>query len=258
MHIDHTKQPGQPIDFLPQHYREEYERRRSQAWRILFVVVFAATLPTASLYQYRLKLSVQKELGRIAQQHGESQADAARLATLETEMAERTATANLITYLRHRWPTTQILAAVTQPLPQTMVLEEIAISRQQAETQATPTLNLSNEQSEAATSAGPAAIEDVRTLAKKSGSEIIVRLTGLTSNSLHLHRYLAELARHPLFVQTELESVESEPGGNGETTADRFELHLVVRPSYGAPDGPTGNNTVAQDAGGVADGDNPS
>ena len=129
MSVLHESAQVHNIDFLPPRYHDEYARRKTQAWRILIVIALAVALPTASLYQYRMKLNIQHELYKIGQQHGESVADAAQLAAVQGELADADAAAELWTFVRHPWPVTQLLAALVRPLPATIAIEQITIQR---------------------------------------------------------------------------------------------------------------------------------
>ncbi|MDH3716565.1 MAG: PilN domain-containing protein [Planctomycetota bacterium] len=231
----------QQIDFLPAHYHEEYARRRTQASRILVICIFAAALPTASLYQYRLRLSVDRQLAEIDQHHSESQADALRLARLNGKLSEENAMAQLAVFLKHPWPHTQILAAIIEPLPESMSLDEVIIHRDKTATKGPATEKGTGKK--AATTMLPAA-EDLQTLKKQAEGRLVVRLTGLSVDSRQLHDYLSSLGRHQLFTQVELDSMESEPSRDGQKSIARFEAHLVVQPGYGMP----GSSAVGQQA----------
>ena len=225
----------QQVDFLPVHLHEEYARRRSQAWRILVVCAFAAALPTASLYQYRMRLAVDRQLAEIDNYYKESIADQQRLEQLTSMMAVETATAQLAVYLQHSWPQTQILAAVVEPLPAAMSLEEIVVRRQQA-----PRAGLQREEDAGkrkAVSLLPAA-EDLETLRQQEQGTLVVQLNGLTTSNRQLHSYLSRLGQHPLFIRVDLGSIEREPVPEGGQSVARFEALLYVRPRHSSLDSP--------------------
>jgi hypothetical protein len=247
MRWERKKQTGvQQIDFLPAHYHEEYARRRTQASRILVICIFAAALPTASLYQYRLRLSVDRQLAEIDQHHSESQAEALRLARLNRRLAEENAVAELAVFLKHPWPHTQILAAIIEPLPESMSLDEVIIRREKTATNGPAIQGPATEQAAgkiAVTTMLPAA-QDLQMLKKQAEDRLVVQLTGLTVDSRQLHYYLSSLGRHQLFSQVELDSMESEPSRGGQKSIARFEAHLVVQPGYGMP----GSSAIGQQA----------
>jgi Tfp pilus assembly protein PilN len=250
----------QQIDFLPTHYHEEYARRRTQASRILVICIFAAALPTASLYQYRLRLSVDQQLAEIDQHHSESQADALRLARLNRKLAKENAMAELAVFLKHPWPHTQILAAIIEPLPESMSLDEVIIRRDKAATKGPATRGPATEKGtgkKAATAMLPAA-EDLQTLKKQAEGKLVVQLTGLSVDSRQLHFYLSSLERHPLFAQVELDSMESEPSRGGQKSIARFEAHLVVQPGYGMPGSSANGQQAQQDSRPEEHAENPS
>jgi Tfp pilus assembly protein PilN len=232
---------AQQIDFLPAHYHEEYARRRTQASRILVVCIFAAALPTASLYQYRLGLSVDRQLAEIDQHHKQSQTDTQRLASLYDKLAQENAMAQLAVFLRHPWPPTQILSAVVEPLPASMSLQEVTIRREGVAFSGPVTERGTGP--ETASPALPAA-EDLQALKKQVEGKLVVQLAGLTVDSRQLHYYLSSLGRHQLFTHAELDSMQSEPSRDGQKSIGRFEAHLYVRPGYGMP----GSSVVGRQA----------
>jgi Tfp pilus assembly protein PilN len=243
------------IDFLPAHYHEEYARRRTQASRILVVCIFAAALPTASLYQYRLRLSVDRQLAEIDQYHAECQADARRLASLNNRLAEANAMAHLAVFLKHPWPCSQILAAIIQPLPTSMSLDEVVIRRQKVSDNGAASKDGAGQP--AAASLLPAA-EDLQALNKQAAGKVVVQLSGSTADSQKLHDYLSNLVRHPLFTHVELDSMESEPSRDGRSSIARFKAHLSVRPANGMPESVAAGSRPQKDRPSEKHAENPS
>ena len=234
---------SQQIDFLPQHYREDDERRRTQAWRILIICIFAFVLPTASLYQYRLRLLIDRQLAQLDETHQDAQRDAQRLSSLSNQLTEKATVAQLATFLRHPWPPTQIVAAIVERLPESIAIEEMIIRRISPPVQQT-----TNEgDADRAKPTPMPAVEDLKTLEQQAKGEIVVELTGQTVDNRQLHHYLSELARNPLFVRADLGSMESVPARQGRNSAARFEAQLSVRPGYSLPGGPPVKQQVAQD-----------
>lgn len=229
------------IDFLPKRYQEDYANRKTRSWKIVFLLVFVAALPTASIYQYRMRCSIQKQLDQLAEVHAQSLADQVRLDHMQLQLTNGTARANLLTYLRHNWPTSQWMAGIVDPLPDTITLEEIAMSLSQ-ESRAVPFRRGQPEQEESDAEGRLGAENDLIEIRKQRNGRLVVQLTGRTTNSTQLHHYLAQLAKSPWFDEAVLESIESNSSDQKDVASSRFEAVLVVAASYGQPGGPIGSS----------------
>ncbi|NIL98854.1 MAG: hypothetical protein GTO53_12975, partial [Planctomycetales bacterium] len=200
-------------------------------------------LPLASLCQYRLRLAVDRQLAEIEQYHAESQAQAQRLARLQARLADQHALAQLTTFLQHPWPQTQIVAALLQPLPDSMSLDEVVVQRE----------DLPGIRKVAPPDRGPQdpaprlpAGEDLQILQKQAAGRLVVQLSGRTADSRELHHYLSALGQHPLFTQVELDSIQRDRSRDGHESLARFEAHLSVRSACGSDEKTTLNPQVAQ------------
>ncbi len=227
------------LDFLPQKYREENARRRAHAARLAVVGLLAGLVLLAGWMQRRTRLALESEMQLVDQQHAAAQARVDRLTELQRQLVERTARAELITLLRHPWPRSQVLAAVVEPLPQAIRLDEIRLAqetnlqRPSPSDRAAPTKKKTDEQPEALDPAK----QDLKTLrAEQQDKVLVVLLGGETSDVAALHFYLARLAKHRLIAKAELRSLER---ANGQDTKSAFRARLLVRTPYGWPGGPT-------------------
>lgn len=235
------------IDFLPESYREEYARRRTRYWQIVVVAVFLLTLPTASLFQYRVKCSVQAEIDELAQTNSLSRATAADLATVQAKLNGSEAMARLVTYLGHPWPHTQILAALVEELPESVLLTELDIARGEIDRAkpAGPLEEINPNATETKDANQPPAARDLDALRAANSGRVLVHLAGKSSNLGQLHQYLGKLAKREMFDEVDLESIESVPDDSTKSDAAHFQAVLVVRRAYGDPDGPVGEPTPA-------------
>jgi hypothetical protein len=236
----------QHIDFLPVQYRQRDVRRQLQPRRIVVVIVFAALLAAAVVSQQDRKRQAEKQLAAIQPQYDLAIRQNRKLAEVWAELDTARNAAELFTYLRHPWPRTQILAALLAPLPEAITLETLQIapevsggrrqgsgSRGQA---ADHQSAISNQQS---LDKLPPAARDLKRLRDEfDNAKTVVTISGITSDSAALYRYLGGLGGTSLFTRANLnslDSAENEPAG-----ALRFRATLVVRPGYGQPGGPTG------------------
>jgi Tfp pilus assembly protein PilN len=224
------------IDFLPDRLRvtrREHKTRRLWYVGVAFCVL---ALAVASSLQFatRRRLTADLEVANAA--YDSAQRDLLRLARAQAELAVAHDEAELLTYVRHPWPRTQIIAALLRPLPEAVSLTELRIGRESA-----VQTNLGQFQPEVGVGAPPGA--DKRTPARRDLERLrkstdeqrtVAMLNGHAADGAALHRYLHELGRTPLFVGVELGSLESNAETDGKT---RFEVRLIVRPGHGQSDG---------------------
>ena len=228
------------IDFLPSEYRQNHVQRRWQTRRILVVAVLAAMLAAAAVGQQRRRQRLQADLADCEPAHAAAVQTENALDELQSRLQVVRASADLFTYLRHPWPSTQIMAAILGPLPDEITFEQVEIDRETS-TGSKPARNLSltDQQAQEEQLAGlPAAARDLKRLRDELDSKrTTVTITGVTTESAALHRYLGALGRAELFSKAQLHSIETD---RADPNRIRFSVMLVVRPGYGQPGGPAG------------------
>ena len=263
-----TPNPVDSIDFLPAQYRKRDVQRRSQPWRLVVVVAFLALLIAAIVSQHFQTRRTRRQLAAVVPMYEAAVTQQNRLAELRSQLHTSRSSAELFTYLRHRWPRTQLLAAVVAPLPDEVTLDELTISREvvpgrakntfglKAELSVTPSNSAEQQQQNEAL---PPAARDLKLLRDASDFdsngnklETVILVSGTTADSAVLHRYLGNLSRCPMFSKAEIDWIEA--GDNRAATSaarggkQKFSARIVVRPGYGQPGGPTAppRETLAQ------------
>ena len=222
------------IDFLPAQYRQQNLRRQSQPWRIVVVLAFVALLVGAGYSQQHRHGRVEADLKAIQPQYQEAIQRQERLAEMQTRLFPVRASAELIAFLRHPWPRTQLLAAVVGPLPEEITLEQLDI-RQVTETKTFERRDAEKDEKEQASL--PPAARDLELLREEcNDARTVVVLLGRTRASAAVHEYLSQLAGHALIAKVELESMENVD--RGEVGTLEFQATLLVRRGYGQPGGP--------------------
>jgi len=236
----------QDIDFLPAQYHRQHASRQSQPWRIVVVAVFIALLGGAVFGQYRLKRGAENELAAIAPQYDLAVAQNDRLRELQSRLKAKQDLAELYTYLRHPWPRTQLLAALVAPMPEEISFQQVQITREKREEEE-PAERRSRSEIKAEEEKDkllPPAERDLKRLRQQYDKmQTVILLSGTTSESAALHRYLGALHANTLFSKVELDSIESVETSRGSQR--EFHATLIVRPGYGQPDGPDGPPTVS-------------
>lgn len=224
------------IDFLPSEYHQRRTQRHAKPWR--HVVVVATLLVVAGLAsaQRSQRNRVQSELAAVTPLYEKLLADQKHLGELKARLGGLRHDAALLTYLRHPWPKTRLLATLLDPLPEGVRLEQCAVAREALPTQP-PTGDdarprASSEPKEASKLAG--AERDLNRLREEyDKTQTVIRFHGSADDAEVLHAYIAQLTRKPLFVRAELESLETV--GSGEKARVRFRGVVVVRLCYGQP-----------------------
>jgi hypothetical protein len=235
---------GHDVDFLPVEYRQTDDRRRRSVRRILLATGGLAVIAALAWSQHHRARRLAAELRRLEPARAAAVEAEDALGKLQSQLRLAQADASLITYLRHPWPRTQIIAAILSPLPNEITFEQLSIRREasaglrQRSSERRSPARAKDERQEPAGLA-PAA-RDLETLrAEFDSGRTMVTITGVTTESSALYRYLGALSQDALFSKSQVQSIEADPK-NPSTI--RFQAALVVRPGYGQPGGPSGQN----------------
>jgi Tfp pilus assembly protein PilN len=228
------------IDFLPAEYRQSHAERTWQGRRLLIVALLAALVAAAALGQHRRRHRLAADLARCKPEHAKAAQIRDALTQLQSRLQVARTSADLYTYLRHPWPRTRIIAALLEPLPEEIAFEELRIERSaptgRASRENVSRLDEKAEQEQLARLL-PAA-RDLKGLRDEFDAErIVVTISGVTSESAALHRYLGLLDRKGVFSKVRFGSTETDTVDRRKI---RFNATLIVRPGYGQPGGPTG------------------
>jgi hypothetical protein len=228
------------IDFLPASYREAGLKRKNTGLRVAAVAIFVALIGGAVVFQQHLRIQAKEQLAEITPLYEAAKAETQQLAQLQVRLSEASKRAELCTYLRHPWPRTQLLAAVTESMPDDVELSSLEILRE-------PLPNVEGEAAHPVEKAGEGAApkinpaqHDLQALRDEwDKSRVVVVIAGTTDNTPALHAYLDQLGRAPLFQKVEVGNMERMTGAAAVTGEMQFHARLIVRPGYGQPKGPT-------------------
>lgn len=235
----------QYLDFLPTQYRQRHVQRRSKPWRIIIALAFVALLSAAGFSQYVYRRHVEEELAAITAPYEMALAQAGKLAEVQARLESARATSELYTYLRHPWPRTQLLAALMAPMPEEITLKQLRITHNtpQGPVRAERRNRSQREAEEKQFEKLLPAARDLRRLRDRFDKmATVVLISGTTTQSAALHRYLSELGNTRLFAKAELDSIENSEADGGPSL--QFDATLVVRPGYGQPHGPRGDKVA--------------
>ena len=236
------------VDFLPASYCEHHQKRRLNLWQLPLAAGLAVFLGVANLHQLALQRRVDREVNALLPQYRATEEDKARLTANSLKLAQSEMTAELVTYLKHPWPRSQILSSLLSDLPDSVTLNSIQLYEAGPAGQAVAPPSgqgLHAEGGAVDASKLSRAERDIKTLRERhDASQVLIMLGGRTVDPNQLHAYLGELSRRPLFVKAELVSLENgsaaEPRSAANAKEGRFRARIVVRQGYGQPKGPKG------------------
>lgn len=238
------------IDFLPPRYREKSSQQKTQAWRGLVVAAFCALLAAGALGQFEIRRELENHLDAVSKQYDRVVADGKKLGELERQLREARAEAELLTYLRHPWPRTQILARVAEPLTESITLRKLHICQHESlaplkpAAAPTPAADGKAPPAEEETPAAERTLKKLR--APRDEAPLTVALEGISRESAALHVYLGKLAESDWFSAVELQSMERLE--DRQADGFRFTARLTVRPGYGHPLSPPLKRPLATNA----------
>ena len=235
----------QDIDFLPIEYRRQHVQRRAQPWRLIVAVAFGVLLTTAVCAQYDREQRTAAQLAAVIPQHELVLAERGQLDQIQSQLLAARKRAELVTYLRHPWPRTQLLSALLLPLPDEVTFQQLQIVSRRPPGQGSPDRRERSEGrfrveqlAEQEDNLPPAQRDLEQLRGECDRTETVVLLSGITTDSAALHTYLGRLGDSELFAKAELDSIET--AQHGQTVEQQFNATLIVCPGYGQPDGPVG------------------
>ncbi|MGD0382601.1 MAG: hypothetical protein ABSA77_03700 [Thermoguttaceae bacterium] len=235
------------IDFLPVQYHQKNAYRQAKPWQIIVVTSFLGLVALLTISQKVHLRFVERELDELAPTYETALAQEQRLSDVQNQLKRMESEAELITYLHHPWPRSQLLSALLSRLPEEISLEQLQITRE-ADNSAPasdrrPPIPLGNSGDQQKT-LSPAE-RDLQILQNQSDDkQTVVILIGSTTDSAAVHRFLNEILSNPLFSKAELGSVTSV--NESSRTTIQFQAKLVVKPGYGQPGGPADDQKTSR------------
>lgn len=227
------------LDFLPASYRQQTARRRDRRWRAVIFVGGVLLLSGAWLYRVLDRRAAQRNYDILSAPHQTAVLHENAWKAAKDRLTRANREADLITYLRHPWMTSQTLAAVAGSMPDTMRLTELKIVRE----------TVGNRESAAPQARGPAAPPDkaesqtpdpqsdlARLREEYDNQRVVVLLSGEAVDGAAPYDYVRRLAASDLFVQAEVTSLQRETSAaRNSTPLSQFQARAVVRPGIGQP-----------------------
>lgn len=226
------------IEFLPDIYRERAALRRARIWWLFVVLVFSAAIGSTAGAQFYLRRSVQRQLDALEPVFFAAKKQVEHLTLLQTQTRTAGQWAGLCTYLESRWPRTQLLAAVADPLPPELCLTEIKVfdedlPRPATEEGAAP--RRSGRGNDPTEPKLPPAVSDLEQLRDENDyRQTVIEISGHTNDPERLHGYVEAVGKSPIIARATIKSLEASPA-ESKTKQTKFTLRVLVRPCHGLP-----------------------
>jgi Tfp pilus assembly protein PilN len=230
------------IDFLPIQYHQKNAYRHAKPWQIIVAASILGLLALATISQKVHCRLVENELRELGPAYEFAFSQKQHLVELEKQLKQKEIEAELITYLDHPWPCSQLLSALLVRLPAEITLQQLQIMRNRV---SSATVAAAAERHPAAITpksaevqkALPPAEADLNLLRGQcDGKQTVITISGVAADSAALPHFLAEIQTSSLFSKAELGSATG-PGDRFDA-AIQFHAKIYVKPGYGQPGGP--------------------
>lgn len=222
------------INFLPERYHERDLKRKAAIWQYALLLGFGSLLLAATIGQFAIKRSLRASLAELKASRIDTDVKRGRVELLKRKLGSSEEIAALYTYLRHPWPRTQLLAKITELLPESVVLEGIEILEQRPNGSS----SAFSESSDGASGTTPAAADLAQLRGGLDAVQLVVRVRGTVEDTAVLNDYVRQLGLVTLFRRVSLDSLQAKSSSD-EKARSAFELNVTVRPGHGQPGGPT-------------------
>ncbi|RIK79252.1 MAG: hypothetical protein DCC68_13605 [Planctomycetota bacterium] len=227
------------LDFLPASYRQQTARRRDRRWRAVIFVGGVLLLSGAWIYRVLDRRAAQHNFDILSAPHQTAVLNEKAWQAAKERLRRANLEADLITYLRHPWTTSQTLSAIAGPMPDTMRLTELKIVRETARNRdsAAPQVRNPAAPPDKAESQTPDPQRDLARLREEYDNQrVVVLLSGEALDGAAPYDYIRRLAASDVFVQAEVTSLQRETSAARKSTPlSQFQARAVVRPGIGQP-----------------------
>jgi len=219
------------IDFLPESYRQREALRRARWWWGIVVLIFGGAIGASGMTQAWLRHGLNEQLDSLAADFAGAQTQVQELAALQSQIMRASQEASLYTFLENPWPRTQLLAAIVQPLTDSIRLTKITVADEEQAKNAIQVgpRNMKVEE-EAAAKASPPEKDLVRLQDEIDRRQTAIEIDGHTADVPRLHMYVSDMNRSALIASATIKSLEAATAAQQGRT--RFTLRLIVRPGY--------------------------
>ncbi|PHS16987.1 MAG: hypothetical protein COA78_03335 [Blastopirellula sp.] len=214
----------QSIDFLPEKYKQRRIRKRVGFLRIgIFSIIVLCVCGTALFQLVRLG-SLKLEIASLEAEYSKVTEIQKNILELESKNQTQINQAQLLTFLRHPWPSSQIMSLVAETKTESLYFNEMRVFRQSE----TKKKALFPEDKDTNKDKLPAAVQDLLELQKDlRGKEIVINISGICNDTTQLYDYLSKLNQSDLVHRAIVDSVEPITGIS-DIQNSRFEIIVYL------------------------------
>ena len=218
------------LDFLPASYRQKIHKRQKQLWRRGILGVFLVLIIIGSLQQQRTHGRHQEQLDELRTQVTSMMAPLQDPQLIQTNIDNLDRQCTLVSQLRIRVATTQLIAAISRQRPQFVSLSDIQFTH---ETNATPAESTKADDKRPTSSSNdkqpqdPFQLDLVQLNSRRQRQILIINISGMAPNHLAVSQYMAALQSTGLFAQLWL--ISNEPHTFAQQKRQSFTIRIQVR-----------------------------
>jgi len=204
------------IEFLPKKYKERRSNSQIQVSFTLVIGLLVTVLLIPTIFQVISLQRVWREIAAIEEDYNRVQELRMSVGNKQHRVETARHHAQLLTYLMHPHPRSQILSTVTNPLPDEILVRRIHIGPMKQG----KTLRLESE-AEAETKNLPPMLADLQQLVNEnSARRLHVKIEGTTQDTGILYEYLANLHNAELIAGAKIESIDPKIELDGTEVSD--------------------------------------
>ncbi len=216
------------IEFLPKKYREKRKNKSFKVSRLLLVVVLLAGMGIVLLYQLASLHSLNLQVGALDQQNTKVMQLMQEVELRRAEVEVKRHHAKLLTFLDHTYPKSQVIAAITNPLP-----AEITIIRLQILVEQIPGAGNkpASEKGKEAPKGHPMQLDLKQLIEEAKSRHCTVEIEGTTDDTSCLYPYLASLHQAEIVESAKIESIDPHQKTDGSEFSN-FTAHIKIKRGY--------------------------
>jgi len=216
------------IEFLPKRYREKRKKNNIKVSRILLIVIMVGGMASVLLYQLACLHSVNRQVAAIDKQNEKVMQLMQEVESRRAKVVLERHHANLLTFLDHPYPKSQIISALVNPLSREITITRLQITQEQV---ANPNAKPPSEKGQAAPKGHPMEL-DLKTLISEAKTRrVMVEVEGTTDDTSSLYTYLASLHQAEIIESAKIESIDPHQKSDGSEFSN-FTAHVRVKRGY--------------------------
>ena len=217
------------IEFLPKRFREKQHHSNIKISRWLVLSLLLGAMALVSLYQFASLHRARGQLATMKTQHERIAALLQKVDQSRSKLDQMRHHARLQTFLDYPYPKSQVIAAVSNPLPAEIVITRIELARTQWATDRTR--ETSENAADQSRQGHPMEL-DLKQLVTESQRRLCtLEIEGTTIDTSSLYTFLAALHESDIVRSAKLESIDPQTNADGQEISS-FTAHVNTEQGY--------------------------